>query len=473
MVEKIFQYRQIKGRIGRFFRIIPLLLICLMLMACAGQLKSQAPRVKELQVPKHWETPQSDNNQNKLLAEHKLSDIIIESDGLDALIKEALANNPGLVQTALTLREAGLVRKQRRGDRLPKVDGTSSSGKEDSGEGEASDTYSLGLSMSWEIDLWGRLADLENAAETDESAGNIDYESARNSLAGQVIRSWISLIGYKKMVAVEEKRLQSFEDNQEVILQQYKRGLGGLEDLEAARTNAASTAATLAERRQSLSEARRKLQLLLGKTATQNLNLPETLPSTRIPVAELPAKTLGQRLDLKAAYQKIVAGDFRAKAAYKALVPNFSISFDLSGQSNTSIGELLTGSAVWNLLGNITAPLFNGGKLRAQAEIAELTAEKAYWSYREVLLNAVVEVENALGRETSLAVQEKNLKTALIHAENNRRNYEQRYRQGLTDILNMLNAQQTAFSIEINLLDTQVRRLDNRIALGMALGLGI
>ncbi|MCP4108684.1 MAG: hypothetical protein GY749_24575 [Desulfobacteraceae bacterium] len=73
--------------------------------------------------------------------------------------------------------------------------------------------------------------------------------------------------------------------------------------------------------------------------------------------------------------------------------------------------------------------MFNGRKLRAQAEIAELTAEKAYWSYREVLLNAVVEVENTLGRETSLAVQEKNLKTALIHAENNRRNYEQRYRQ--------------------------------------------
>jgi outer membrane protein TolC len=128
---------------------------------------------------------------------------------------------------------------------------------------------------------------------------------------------------------------------------------------------------------------------------------------------------------------------------------------------------------VWNLLGNLTAPLFQGGRLRAGFNEQQLAAEQAYWKYREVLHNAILEVEGLLAQEQVLGLQTEHLRQALQHARNSETFYRQRYRQGLVDITDLLNAQQTAFDLDVQVLQVQLNRLSNRIDLGVALGLGV
>ena len=135
--------------------------------------------------------------------------------------------------------------------------------------------------------------------------------------------------------------------------------------------------------------------------------------------------------------------------------------------------EALFKNPIWSLLGQISAPLFQRGELRAQANIAKLTTEQSYWAYQEALLNAVNEVENAIGLESSLADQEVYFQSALTSARRSLVSYEQNYRQGLVDIFDLLTIQQQAYDAESLLTSTTFQRLSNRIDLGLALGIGV
>jgi outer membrane protein TolC len=128
---------------------------------------------------------------------------------------------------------------------------------------------------------------------------------------------------------------------------------------------------------------------------------------------------------------------------------------------------------LWNLLGSLSAPLFEGGKLRAQVEIAKLNAEQSFWSYQDTLLNAVNEVENALGQEHSLTQQQQYMDIALQSAERSYDNYLSKYQQGLVDILDLLTVQQQVYDLEATLAQIHFSLLTNRIDLGLALGLGV
>ncbi|MGB3596293.1 MAG: TolC family protein, partial [Pseudomonas neustonica] len=127
---------------------------------------------------------------------------------------------------------------------------------------------------------------------------------------------------------------------------------------------------------------------------------------------------------------------------------------------------------VWSLLGQLTAPLYQGGQLRAAADIAELTTAQSYQAYRETLVTAVTEVENALGQERSLAQQQAHVETALARQQNNLTQYQERYRNGTATVLELLIVQQQTYNLEAQLDTIIYNRLANRITLGLALGLG-
>lgn len=134
---------------------------------------------------------------------------------------------------------------------------------------------------------------------------------------------------------------------------------------------------------------------------------------------------------------------------------------------------MLLSDPVWTLLGQLTAPLFQGGKLRAAAEIAELETAQSYEAYRETLLEAISEVENALSLEQSISHRENHIRTALASARNSLERYQESYRAGLVDILDLLSVQEKTFDLELQHDNLIFERLTNRIDLGLALGLGV
>jgi NodT family efflux transporter outer membrane factor (OMF) lipoprotein len=395
-------------------------------------------------------------------------DGLIRCPKLEALVSEALAANPDLQQTLFTLHIQQAEYKKTSGERLPEAE----AGFTNSREEGLDPTYTGSISIGWEVDLWRKLADESRAAEKDVAEQKALYQSARDTLAAEVMKAWLELITTQKDIAIEKKRLAVLEKNETFILERYKNGLRTLEDLDSARTNTASSRASLEEYRENLAQQRRALNTLLGREAGASITLPADYPVVIIPLVDLPVQTLKRRPDLKAAYLAIEAQNLRARAAYKELLPSINMEAAFEDVADTSGSALFT-DPVWSLLAQLTAPLYQGGKLRAAAEVAELEAAKAYQAYRQTLLDAVREVEDAIGQERALKKRGKHIKTALVWARNNHVQYREKYRAGLVGMLDILDVQNQTYDLEQQLNNLIHERLANRIDLGLALGLGV
>lgn len=408
-----------------------------------------------------WDYQQSDAQ-----AVSYLNDLI-QVDALQNLVQQALANNPGLQQTTLALQIAYANKRVAAADRLPTASTSFSQQRIEDGD----DSFNAGLNISWELDLWHKIGDQLSAAEMDIASSEAAYQAARDALAANVMRSWLDIILQRQLIAIETDRLQLLENNERLITQRYRSGLGPLEDLDDARTTLASTRATLAAYRQTLNQSQRSLRQLLGYQQTRaELPASANFPAVLQPLTSLPEQDLARRPDLQQAYYDIIAAQYRSDVAYKELLPSISLTAALTDMG-TSASDALFTSPAWSLLGQITAPLFQGGRLKAQREIAELNAEQQFWAYQETLLTAVSEVNNALDNEQALEQQQQHINDALSNARRSAANYESKYRQGLVSIIDLLLVQQQVFNLQSQAVQLTYNRLANRIDLGLALGL--
>lgn len=284
------------------------------------------------------------------------------------------------------------------------------------------------------------------------------------------MQGWLKLINLQHTLAIETERVAVLDRNEQLILQRYRAGLGTLEDLDTARTSAAKARATLASARAALRQQQRAMNVLLGRPEGRTL-VASDYPDVLLPLTDLPEQTLQRRPDLKAAYLAIEAAGFRTQVAYKDMLPTLRLEAALT-DGGPSLSDALLRDPVWSLLGQLSAPLFRGGELRAAAQAAELTTAQRYQAFRETLLTAVQEVEDAIDQETSLARQQDHLQEALAQRRRTLDQYRQKYRTGLVSLLDLLEVQQQLYDLQAQLDDLTYQRLDNRIGLGLALGLG-
>lgn len=391
---------------------------------------------------------------------------LIADPQLDNLVAQALTANPSLQQSLLTLQIREQERRSAQGARLPEADaGISASKSKNSDE-----NYSASLQISWTLDVWQRLADQARAAELDVTEQQALTQAARDTLAAEVMNQWLDLIAQQSTVEIERQRLQTLEQNEQSAEQRFRSGLGTLEALYNAQTSTASSRANLLDYQAELDTLKRGLRLLLGQTALPDLNLPQQYPQVKVSLADLPEQTLQRRPDLKAAYVAIQAADARQSAAYKALLPSISLQASLSDAAS-SPADALFSNPLWNLLGQLSAPLFRGGQLRADAKISELQTAQAYQTYRETLLTAVNEVEEALAQEQALAEQQLAQEKTLDLAEKTYQQYRQSYLKGLVEIPDLLSTLTQTYNAKAQLNQIISQRLKNRVSLGLALGL--
>ncbi|NOH98824.1 TolC family protein [Vibrio sp. 99-70-13A1] len=388
---------------------------------------------------------------------------------LDTFITQALETNPSFQQSVVALNIAYAQQGITAADRLPTVE-ASFSGK---AQEDSDDTYTTDLTVGWELDLWQKLADSSNASMKDVMSSQASLQGAQDLVVANLMRTWLEISLKQQLVTIEEQRLVVLENNEGLVLARYKSGLGSLEDLDNAKSNSASTKATLADYREQLASSKRSLTLLTGQWVGESLDvsIPVIFPEVLNPLDMMPDQNLSRRPDLQSAFLNIEAEALRTDAAYKAMLPSISLSASLSDMAESPSEALLTGP-LWSVLGQVSAPLFQGGKLKSQAEVAQLTTEQTYWAYQETLLNAVNEVENTMGQEGSLALQQQHLALALESAQRSFVSYKEKYRQGLVDIFDLLTVQQQTYDLEAQLTQTIYNRLVNRIDLGLALGLG-
>ncbi|CAA0090789.1 Cation efflux system protein CusC [Halioglobus japonicus] len=393
---------------------------------------------------------------------------LIESDDLDKLIGEALQANPSLQQTLLSVEIYQAQWRQAFGERLPQLALAGSGGKT---EGDGS-SFNSSLTVSWQVDLWQSLSDRSRAAGKDVEQQQQLYQGAQDTLVANVMNAWLGLITTQRTIAIQQQRIATLTNNAQFIVQRYRNGTGSLDDMTSARSVLASEEANLEYYTESLQQQQRALRTLLGRSQGSPITVEDTFPQVIAPLADLPAQTLARRPDLQAAYAAIEAASLRSSAAYKDLLPSISLEAALL-DSDGKLSNALLSDPLWSLLGQLTAPLYMGGQLRAAADIAELQTAQAYQNYRETLYSAVTEVENALGQEQSLARQQAHIETALANAKINLTQYRASYRSGLASILDLLTVEQKTYDLENQLNDLLYQRLSNRVSLGLALGLGV
>jgi outer membrane protein, multidrug efflux system len=334
-------------------------------------------------------------------------------------------------------------------------------------------TAGVGLNFGWEADLWGRVKSGHIAALAGVEAQQADLAGARLSLSGQTAKAWLAAIEAQRQVAVARDTLDSYQVSAERVRARFERGLRPSLDLRLALTEVSRAEALLEQRREQLSAAVRQLEILLGRYPSGEYALAEDLPlvPTGVP-AGLPSELVHRRPDLAAAERRLLAADARIAEAKAELRPRFSLTSG-TGTSSNQLRDLLSQDVfVWNLLGNLVQPLFNGGRLKAGVKLNEARAREAASLYEQALLEAYGEVETALAAEGRLAERERALEAATKQSLAARDLAEQRYQAGLADITTVLASQRSALESESQLLSVRRARLENRINLYLALGGG-
>jgi multidrug efflux system outer membrane protein len=331
--------------------------------------------------------------------------------------------------------------------------------------------YGVSLNLSWELDLWGRLRAEKSSAVGQAQAAQADYWGAQLSLAGQVCKSWFAAIEAKRQVELAEATVENQRISYEQVRQRYRSGLTSSLDLRLAHANYSRAEAGLRLRKIQEDGALRQLEVLLGRYPDAEVDLSPDLPSVSGPVpAGLPVEILSRRPDLIAAERRLASSYSGVTAAKRALYPRISLTGSM-GTVSTELGDVLNGNfSVWNVVGNILQPIFQGGRLRANVDLSHSRADVALAQYGLSVLNAFAEVEHTLIREQYLGEREVALAVAAEQSLAARALAEDQYNSGLRGFVTMLEAQRSAYDNESLLLTVRRERLDARIDLHLALG---
>ena len=457
----------------RFGLCAPLLVASL--IACA--LAPRKEQVGQLQshLPSSWSAEVSDGD--------SLWWTGFGDESLPGLVVEALDHNYDLQAAGARLHAAAAQARLAGAPKWPQVEVSGSGSRRrqnfigfpipGGGDvlGTTSTNYGVSLNVSWEVDLWGRLRAGETAALADLASAEASFRGARLSLISQTARAYFAVVeAYRQVELAQASRAnQKFAAGQ--IRVRYEAGLRPSLDLRLGRSSLAATEATLELRRRQLDQVTRQLETLLGRYPAAELETAAELPSPVEPVpAGLPADLLARRPDLVAAERQLAAASARVDEARRALYPRLSLTGS-GGSASADLVDLLDGDfAVWSLVANLSQPLLQGGRLRAGVELAESNRDRAVAAFASSVLSALAEVETRLAADLFIAGQERALRTAAAEAAAAHELAEQRYVQGLSDVLALLEAQRRAYDAESQLLAARRQRLDNRIDLHLALG---
>lgn len=408
-------------------------------------------------IPVAWAAPQGDTG--------KVDDGWIKSFNdpqLEALVAEAIdKQNPNMRLLSAQVDRAEALARLGNAALQPTV---ALGGDLSETSGGAGTSSSIGVGVSWEADVWGRVKAGANAADESYRASVADFEFARQSLAGGVAKSWYlaSELQLQQRLATEVVDITS--ETLRLVEARHKVGQVTMQDVYLARADLNTAEDALRQATGGQQQAQRALEILLGRYPAAEIQTAQELVPVPPPVpAGLPVDLLERRPDLIASERRVAAAFFLAEEARLAKLPSFSL--------NATVGS---NNAVDNLVGNLgagfMAPLFTGGALEAQLDATTADQNAAMAAYALVVLDALGEVETGLAEERLLTEREKFLAESVANNESAWLLARKRYEVGEIDLLSVLQMQSRWIGARIALLNVRNQRLAQRIDLHLALG---
>ena len=391
------------------------------------------------------------------------------------LVDEALRENTDIGAAYARLDAAIAREKTSRAERLPSVSGRAGLSRTEYANEFATDssTLSTGLNASWEPDLWGRISDQISASEIESEAAASDIAGARLSITGQVAQSWFSLIESRLLEDLSRREIETQERALRLTQRRFESGVSESTDVRLARSSLAQAQATQASRKQRHAALSRQLEAILTRYPAGALEAASDLPDLpSLTGVGAPSYILTQRPDLIAAERRLAGQGLQIDLARKALMPSLSLSGSTSA-SGANFNNFFDIDAIFaSLASSLTAPIFQGGRLKANVEVQDAVLKQQLQSYIGTVVGAYLDVEDALDGEARLAEREAALRVAMEEASEAEKRLELRYTEGLVTILQLLDAQTRRLSAEGQLISARAERLQNRVRLHVALGGG-
>jgi len=401
---------------------------------------------------------------------------------LHALVEAALANNRDMRIALARIEEARALAGVARADRFPtlaaQADGSRTRTPADlssTGSARTSSRYDANLGVTaFELDFWGRVAALSDAARAQYLASDEAARSFRVGLIGDVVGAWYQLAALAEQSQLADDTLKTREDSLDLIRKRYDAGLASDLDVLAAESLVETVRAQSADLKRQRAQTENALRLLTGMAVP----VPAAPAASNLPaLAELapglPSDVLLRRPDVRAAEQRLIASNANIGAARAAFFPRIALTGEFGTASGALSGLFGSGSAAWLFQPVLSLPLFDAGRNQANLEVAQARKVQAVADYEKSVQQAFREVADALAARATyrdqLAAQEANLRAQQARLER----VKARERAGISSYLEVLDASRDAFSAQQTVVTTRLQLQSARIALYKALGGGV
>lgn len=412
---------------------------------------------------------------------------------LTELIEQAQAHNFDIAAAVARVRQADAQVRIAGAALLPDITGSSNADWQHQGIGTGSSSrigslsrgggsnssfdfhsYSIGLNATYELDFWGRYRSQRRSAVASSMFSRFDQQTVALTVTSNVANTWFTALSLADRLANARKNLADAEQTSAVIRGRFAAGTASALDVAQQEALAAGERATIPNFSNQLEQQLLALGTLTGQPPERISVRPGTLTALSLPLVApgLPSELLARRPDVAAAEAQLVAQNFSIKVARAAFFPSIQLTAS-GGYQAPALNRLITpGGALASLASGLTLPIFDGGTLRGQLDLAKGRYDELLADYRRAVVQAFTDVDNALTAWRFTSEQEKLQQAAVDTARRAAAIARAQMQAGTVDITTVLTSETTLFNDEDILVQVRLARTQALLNLYKAIGGG-
>lgn len=396
-----------------------------------------------------------------------------EDEQLNILIDSALRSNMNLAAVWEQFMAAKAVVRRQASNKWPQIDASAQTARNfPEPDFVGGENTQLGLSTSYELDLWGRIRTAVQAEKLRADASLFDYRTAAITLSAQIASTWYQLLVAKKQLEITEEQISVNENIIKLIRSRFVGGQIRAVDILRQAQLLESTKEQRIIFRTNVALLENQLAVLLGRQPQETLVLDsKELPSlSKLPKTGLPLELVRRRPDIQRSYAQLLAADRDMASAVKSKYPRLSLS--ARGQLRSNNFDNLFENWAYSIAGNLLIPLFYGGQLSAEVDRTEALKRQRLYEYGQATLTAFQEVENGVVRDIMQKQRLENIARQLELAEKSNKQLRVEFLNGFSPYLDVLIGLDAEQQLRRDYLAAQLQQIQIRIDLYRALAGG-
>jgi len=417
----------------------------------------------------------------------------LNDEELNSLVDRAVKSNLDLEIALDRLQQARTYEAVVVGHALPEVDASAAAGRgtgsdltkgradtalrsADTGSGLQQINTIAGFDAVWELDLFGKFRREFQAARAETEAARAARYDVLTSVVADVVRAYVDLRGFQVRAGILNKASDVLRESLRIVTIRYERGITNELDVALATRELATLEAEIAPVDAEVNAAQYALSVLVGEypeTMVQELSKPDLIPSMPAAAAPgVPLDLLKRRPDIQVAERELAAATARIGVATANLFPQVALVGSIGSQGQGWGTTPSVSKHIWSFGPGAAWPLLDFGALDAQVDIAQLAARASLVNYRKTILNAVQQVDTSLDAYQAQEARMENLSTAMVAGQRAVDLATSRYNRGLTDFLNVVDAERQFYELQEQYAEAQVAQGEQFVQLYKSLGGG-